>query len=132
MGARGRKSGDDLAIIASDGVVKAERPKPPDGFTSEQKAVWRSIVNDHAASFFHGRTELLEAYCRHVVALRHVGALIKQAEEPDVIGLKDYNQVLIMQERESRALASHSVRLGLAYSTAYDKRRNSNDRKPWE
>ena len=132
MGARGRKSKDDLTVIARDGVVSTKRPDPPDSFTPEQKAVLESIVNEHATDFFHARTELLDAYCRHVVALQHVGSLIKDIEASDEFELKNYNQLLIMQERESRALASHSVRLGLAYSTAYEKRRDPNRRKPWE
>lgn len=120
MGTRGRKSTAELTVVKE--VSKTDRPKPPANFTTEQKNEWLVLVNTYVAEQFPvGLLPLLEAYCRHRVALRHVGELIKDIESKSTLNIPDYDKLLKMQERESRALASLGVRLGLARHTAKDK-----------
>lgn len=136
MGDRGRKSAADLAVVASGGVVTTERPRPPPELTDEQKVEWVAVVNAHPADRF-GREQLpmLAAHCRHVVAQRRIAQLIASAEKADEFNIEEYDRFLRMQERESRCLASLAVRLGFAYSTAYEKRPTKGAKhtpKPWE
>jgi len=45
----------------------------------------------------------------------------------------DYDKLLVMHERERRALASLAVRLGIASATQLQRpKAASSDRKPWE
>jgi len=135
MGTRGRKSAAELAVIGSQGVVQMTRPKPPEELTDEQAEEWRAIVNQQPAERFTAETHgMLAAYCRHVVALRRIGQMVSACESAEEFDLKEYDRLLKMQERESRCIASLAVRLGFAYSTAYEKRKpaKGGKRMPWE
>lgn len=136
MGTRGRKSTAELAVIGSTGVVTVNRPAPPGELSDEQAAEWRAVVNVHSADRFpREQHAMLSAHCRHTVALRRIGQLIAAAEKAEEFDLDGYDKLLKMQERESRCLASLAVRLGFAYSTAYEKRPEKGKQsgpKPWE
>lgn len=137
MGARGPASKAELAIISSQGISVVDRPKPPSELTLEQAGEWRSIVNAHAAERFpREQHPMLSAYCRHVIAQRRVAQLISAAEAAEEFDSDEYDKFLKMQERESRCLASLAVRLGFAYSTAYETKRpkkgGSARPKPWD
>lgn len=138
MGVRGRKSAAALAVIGPSGVEVVERPRPPAELTDEQQVEWRAIVNAHAADRFpREQHPMLTAYCRHVVAQRRIAQLVADCEGGDGPFDPDhYDKLLRMQERESRCLASLAVRLGFAYSTAYETKRpakgKGTTRKPWE
>lgn len=132
MATRGRKSKTDLAIAAAV-PDRVDRPDPPVGMTDEQKFEWMLIVNDSMADrFSQEQLPMLEAYCRHRVALRHVGELVKQAEQEEEIDVSQYDKVLKMQERESRALASIAVRLGFGKTAHREQGAKKNIRRPWE
>lgn len=136
MGVRGRKSAAELAVVASDGVKAIERLRPPSDLTDEQRAEWMAVVNAHAADrFSREQVPMLVAHCRHTVAQRRIAQLIEQAEKAEEFDVNEYDRLLKMQERESRCLASLAVRLGFAYSTAYEKRPPKGGKttaKPWE
>lgn len=136
MGARGRKSTAELAVIGSGGVVAVHRPSPPPELSEEQASEWRAVVNAHPADrFAREQHSMLSAHCRHTVALRRIGQLIAEAEKADPFDIEEYDRLLKMQERESRCLASLAVRLGFAYSTAYEKRPakgKPSGARPWE
>lgn len=135
MGTRGPQSKAALSVIGVSGIEVVERPKPPSELTSEQQAEWQALVNANAADRFHrGQHAMLAAHCRHVVAQRRIGQMIDQLIEAP-FETEEYDRLLKMQERESRCLASLAVRLGFAYSTAYEKRPEkgaTSGRKPWE
>lgn len=137
MGVRGPQSKAALSVIGVTGVEVVERPKPPSDLTSEQQAEWQALVNANSADRFpRGQLPMLAAHCRHVVAQRRIGQMIDQLISGDrPFDLDEYDRLLKMQERESRCLASLAVRLGFAYSTAYEKRPEKGataGRKPWE
>lgn len=137
MGTRGPLSKAALSVIGVAGIEAVERPKSPSELTNEQQAEWQAVVNAHAADRFpRGQHPMLAAHCRHVVAQRRIGQLIDQLMSSDQpFDVDEYDRLLKMQERESRCLASLAVRLGFAYSTAYEKRPAkgaSAGRKPWE
>lgn len=136
MGARGPNSKASLAVIGVSGIEAVDRPRPPAELTTEQQAEWLAVVNANAADRFHrGQHPMLAAHCRHVVAQRRIGQMIDQVMADEEFNVDEYDRLLKMQERESRCLASLAVRLGFAYSTAYEKRPAKGSlagRKPWE
>ena len=135
MGARGRKSSADLSVIPKTNVVSIERPLPPPGLTEEQADEWRAVVGRMAADWFPRETHgMLVAFCRHVVAARRVAQLIEAAESAVEFDLLAYDRLLKCQERESRCVASLSVKMRISQSTAYDKtkKRSSQVKRPWE
>jgi hypothetical protein len=136
MGTRGRKSSAELAIVGPSGVVTVNRPNAPSELGDEQAVEWRQVVNAHAADRFpREQHAMLGAHCRHVVAMRRIGQLIAAAEAAEPFDVAEYDRLLKMQERESRCLASLAVRLGFAYSTAYEKRPakgGTTAKAPWE
>lgn len=138
MGTRGPQSKTALSVIGVAGIEVVERPKPPIELNDEQRSEWVAIVNAHAADrFTRGQIAMLAAHCRHVVAQRRIGQMVDQLVDGDrPFDMDEYDRLLKMQERESRCLASLAVRLGFAYSTAYEKRPPKGGaagaKPPWE
>lgn len=137
MGARGPQAKAALSVIGINGVEVIDRPKSPIELTDEQRQEWLAVVNAHAADrFTRGQHPMLAAHCRHVVAQRRIAQLIAEHESSDDFNPQQYDHLLKMQERESRCLASLAVRLGFAYSTAYEKRppkgSEAGGKPPWE
>ena len=129
MGTRGRKSAAELAVVRFD---KNKLPKPPVWLTKEQSDDWKTLVPD-LVDVSRARWPLIEAYCKAAVSLRHVGQLITDLEHSDDFSIADYDKLLKMQERESRCLASLAVRLGIAQSTSYErKKKNRKQKAPWQ
>lgn len=136
MGVRGPKSKAELAVVASGGVTATERQRAPVDLTDEQRAEWMAVVAGLPADrFTREQVPMLAAHCRHTVAQRRIAQLIEAAEKAEEFDVNEYDRLLKMQERESRCLASLAVRLGFAYSTAYEKRPPKGGKhtpKPWE
>ncbi len=129
MAKRGPRSAADLAVVRLD---PDRLPKPTTGLTKEQADEWKSLVPD-LIDVSRARWPLIEAYCKHTVALRHVGQLIAELEHSDDFEIGAYDKLLKMQERESRCLASLAVRLGIAQSTSYErKKKNRKQKAPWQ
>ena len=137
MGSRGRKSSAELSVVSNESpqLGTIERPEPLDDLSREQREEWLEVVNSHSADRFPRETwPMLAAHCRHVVSQRRIGQLIAELERSEDFDVGEYDRLLKMQERESRCLASLAVRLGFAYSTAYEKRPTKGGKrsKPWE
>ena len=129
MAKRGPRSAADLAVVRLD---PDRLPKPTIGLTKEQADEWKSLVPD-LVDVSRARWVLIEAYCKHTVALRHVGQLISDCECEESFDVAAYDKLLKMQERESRCLASLAVRLGIAQSTSYErKKKNRKQKAPWQ
>lgn len=77
---------------------------------------------------------MLAQYCRHVVRARRIEQLISAAEREEDFDVNEYDRLGKMAERESRMIASLSVKMRISQSTAYDKskKRGSVGKKPWE
>jgi phage terminase small subunit len=134
MGARGRRSSAELTLLQrAEEVLVVRRPDPPDHLSDEAALEWREVVNSLPADHFSRATHpILEAYCRHAVATRRIDQLIRELEVAEG-SRADYDKLLVMHERESRALASLAVRLGIASAMQLQKPKAvSADRKPWE
>lgn len=112
MGSRGRKPSAALAIPAS--TQKIETPEAPYDLNDGQTEVWRSlsrsILIEYGKLPVHAYPVLAEI-CRHVVKSRHIHQLIDKMEKKRDFKIMDYDRLLKMAERESRGVASHSVKL---------------------
>lgn len=108
-----------------------------------ERGVWIEVVNDQPASAFSPtHAPLLELYCRHIVQARILSdelANFDRAWMADDDGLKRYDMLLKMAERESRAASSLATRLRITrqaveHPTTVGRSINSQakSRKPWE
>lgn len=141
MAQRGRKSAASIAVRAAPTLSDSRLPAPLHMSDAEQ-AVWVDVVNDQPANAFsptHG--PLLEMYCRHVVLSRVLADEILNFDRSwlaDDDGLKRYDRLLAMHERESRAASSAATRLRITRQ-AIDQQTVARSiinapkaKKPWE
>lgn len=143
MATRGRKSAASMQIAglpASIGV--SQRLSAPVHMSDAEMSVWLQVVNDQpASSFTPTHSPMLEQYCRHIVQARIIADMIMnfdQAWANDDEGLKRYDKLLAMQEREGRAASSLATRLRITrqaidqQTVARAQINAPKSRKPWE
>jgi len=137
-----RKSAASLEIATRPSVSVSVRLAPPVHISEAERAVWLQLVNDQPAdAFTPAHQPLLELYCRHVTNARVLAdevATFDRAWLADEDGLKRYDRLLAMSERETRAATAvaRSLRItrqSLDHATVARKvvampRTN----KPWE
>jgi len=140
---RGRKSAASFAIVKNVDIGIAKRLSPTATMSDAEIAVWAQVVNDQpAGAFTETHAPLLEMYCRHVVNNRIIAdELINfdRAWLSDDDGLRRYDTLLKLSERESRAASSLATRLRITRQ-AVDQQtiaralinNKSQARKPWE
>ncbi len=108
-----------------------------------ERAVWMDLVNTEPANAFTAtHVPLLEAYCRHIVRGRILADEIDSFERAWLSndeGLKRYDRLLAMAEREGRAASSLATRLRITRQATHDPkfvgraaRLQPNSKKPWE
>jgi len=142
MGTRGRKSTAALAVAAQV-APKTDRLPAPLHLTDAEIGVWVDVVNDQpACAFTPTHIPLLEQYCRHVVQARIIADEILNFDRKwlaDDEGLKRYDRLLGMQEREGRAASSLATRLRITRQATTDPKtvgrangRQARSKKPWE
>lgn len=136
MKQRGRKPAADLATVATvSDLRRVERLMPPYGIGDEEAEVWLRVVEDQAADAFSGKdADVLAAYCRHVVRGNRLMQLIAEAEK-SALDIAEYDQLLKMHERESRAMSSLATRLRITRQATTNHRGNDQSKKrkaPWQ
>ena len=120
-----------------------ERLRPSLHLSEAEMAVWNQLINDQPPGAFTAiHSPLMEMYCRHVVNNRIIADEIMNFERAwlaDDEGLKRYDTLLRMAERESRAASSLATRLKITRQTtehevtvARSLNNYSRLRKPWE
>lgn len=121
MATRGRKSAAALAVVTA---LPGQRPEPPAELTDEQAAEWRAIVGRMPADWFTRETQpLLVQYCRHVVKARLVAQAINDFDPAwlaDEDGLKRYDKLTQIAEREGRAMSSLATRMRITQQSRYN------------
>jgi len=137
MSQRGRPSAAALELASSARIVSlVERQPPPPDLSEEEAKVWVAIVNCEPADKFSPSTApLLAEYCRHVIHARRIAALLEQAVQDPELSIKDYDRLLKMQDRESRAISSLATKMRISQQATTNHRGNrkaSGRRKPWE
>lgn len=144
---RGRKSAAAVAVIdqLKSPLETIERPPVPYELDDEEATVWCGVVDRMPATWFGSETfPLLVQYCRHVVRARRVAQLIRHHEQPPKpkkgeqaaeLDIDAYNKLLIMQDRESRAIATLATKMRIAQQSTIDKEAKKNHvglKRPWE
>lgn len=115
----------------------------PAHISDAERMVWLEVVNDQPADAFTvTHAPLLELYCRHIVQARVLAdelANFDRAWLADDDGLKRYDRILAMAEREGRAASSLATRLRITrqaveHPTTVGRNlaRQNKSRKPWE
>lgn len=136
-----RKSSAALAVRTVAGPLEIERLRAPAHISEAERAIWMDVVNDQPADAFTAtHSPLLELYCRHIVQARILAdelANFDRAWMADDDGLKRYDRLLAMAERESRAASSLATRLRITRQSIDQQtvaRAIVKDvkRKPWE
>ena len=132
-----------MAVAGLVTSVSAEkRITAPLTLGDADREVWLEVVNDQPASAFTPtHAPLLEMYCRHVVQARLIADEILNFDRAWLAsdeGLKRYDILLKLQERESRAASSLATRLRITRQ-AIDQQTVARSlvnkkpaRKPWE
>ena len=144
MATRGRKSAASIGIAGiSTSINSVQRLAAPRHMSDAEQSVWCDVVNDQPANAFtptHG--PLLELYCRHIVHARILADELTNFDRAwmaDDDGLKRYDRLLAMSERESRAASSLATRLRITRQAVEHPNTvgnsissQSKSRKPWE
>jgi hypothetical protein len=120
MGARGPKSAAAMAVVSP---ITSSRPAPPPELTEAEADEWRSIVGRLPQHWFPKETHgLLAAFLKHQSTHRVLCGLIEGFDVTVLrmdLGVHHYDKLLVMRERESRAMATLAVKLRLTNQSRY-------------
>lgn len=134
MAKRGRPSTASLLVARPVEVV--DRQRPPHDLTDEEVEIWAAVVDNWPADWFSpATTPLLAQYCRHSVKARQIAELIEKSMGDPDLSLQDFDRLLKMQERESRAIASLATKMRISQQATTNHRGNQKTqakRKLWE
>jgi hypothetical protein len=113
-----------------------QRIEAPHDLTDEEREVWVAVINAEPADHFTASTApMLAQYCRHVISSRRVAELIQRAVGGELC-IRDYNELLHMQERESRVIATLATKMRISQQSTTNHRGNKNKptqaRKLWD
>lgn len=134
-----KRSAASLAIVTPE----LGRPKPPAELTAAEAALWDAVVSTKAAEWFTRDTfPLLIAYCRAKVGADIVAGQIEKFQ-PEWLdtedGLKRYDLLLRMQDRQGKLLATLATKMRLAQQSRYGAqganshvKRQGKENTPWE
>lgn len=140
MATRGRKS---LASKEIKPITAVNRPNSPSELSKEQAIEWNAVVARLPADWFPRETHgLLIQYCRHVVNARTLSKQIEKFPAASLgkeDGLKRFDKLTAMHEREGRAASSLATRLRITQQTqrtpgsaATAVKKSGTSKKPWE
>lgn len=137
-----RKSAASLEVAVRPAVGVSKRLEAPVHISEAERSVWVQCVNDQPADAFTDvHVPMLEMYCRHVVQSRILADELAQFDRAwlaDDDGLKRYDRLLAMAEREGRAASSLATRLRITRQALHQvtaARQVANApraAKPWE
>lgn len=140
MAKPGRKSGAELSVAVDN--TRAEKLEIPPELTSEQGKEWEAVVSAMPADWFtREHEEMLANYCRHTVRHRVVSKELESFQPEDLKGdgVKRFNDLSKIAERESRAMLGFARSLRMTHQSQYDAgkaaRKNNNKQmgpRPWE
>jgi hypothetical protein len=141
MATRGRKSAASLSVVA--GSIDG-RPQPPGDLTKFQSELWQRTVAGEPLDQFRTATlqQLLKEYVRHCETAHILAGQIADFDPAwlaDEDGLKRYDKLLLMRDRETKAIGDKATKLRLTNQSRYTPQaaataaKNTGGRaKPWE
>lgn len=124
-------------------VSSTNRLAPSAHLSDAEQLVWCRVVGDQpASSFTEVNRDMLEVYCQHVVMAQVLDDEIKAFDREwlrDDDGLKRYDTLLKMREREVRSASSLATRLRITRQAMADPKTvgrasasMGRSSKPWE
>jgi len=123
-------------MAPEDAIDKTPRPSAPPELTDEETIIWDSITARMPAQWFGPETfPLLIQYSRHAACCNRLAVLIQSIERGRDIDLKAYNELLRMQDRETRAITMLATKMRLAQQSTIDREAKVarvGAKKPWE
>lgn len=138
MRKRGRRSIDDLLIRPFAGSADPRtKPTVAPELTDEECEVWAAVIGALPNGYFGPDTmPLLSQYARHVVQARRIAELIERATSAPDLKIRDYARLLMIQGRETAAIASLATKMRIAQQSTRTHRGNPRDvvsgHRPWE
>lgn len=141
MADRGRKSAASLSVVV--GSIDG-RPSPPTDLNKAQAEIWERTVANEGADVFKTAAlqQLLKEYCRHIVSAAKLAVMIEAMEHlkqmsPEDLG--DYDKLLKMRDRETKAIGDKATKLRLTNQSRYTPqaaataaKKSNGDLKPWQ
>lgn len=133
-----RKSSAALSVVV--GSIDG-RPRAPSDLTDFQREVWERTVANEANTFFNTAAlqQLLKEYCRHVESAHRLAEMIRTCEQPgSSVSLEDYDRLLKMRDRETKAIGDKATKLRLTNQSRYTPQaaatasKKATDLKPWQ
>lgn len=119
-----RKSASSLEVAVRPAPGVSVRLDAPLHISEAERAVWLQVVNDQPAdAFMLTHAPLLELYCRHIVNSRVIADEVANFQREwlaDDDGLKRYDRLLGMAEREGRAASSLATRLRITRQAVHE------------
>jgi hypothetical protein len=134
---RGRQSAASLAVqTITSPIETVQRLSPPVRLSDEEVDIWVDVVESHPADWFDkASAHMLVQFCRHTIATRRIADLITQALETEPFNVHAYDELLKMQERETRTVLSVATKLRITPQSTTNHRGNKIQltvKKPWE
>lgn len=140
MATRGRKSAASLSVVV--GSIDG-RPQPPVGLTKFQRDLWERTVAGEPLDQFRTATlqQLLKEYVRHCETAHVLAGQIDGVDPTwlaDEDGLKRYDKLLLMRDRETKAIGDKATKMRLTNQSRYTPQaaatasKKSLERKPWQ
>lgn len=133
----GRTSPRDK-VVALKTLAQMGLPPAPKAFSKEEAAEWNDIVVTYPPDRFpRGTWPMLKPYCTHAVQEQIIAEKIRLLLKDPEYSLRDYDLLLRMYDRETKAVASLGVRLGIARTSMAGRHNNDPDQLaehnlPWE
>lgn len=130
MTQRGRPSAASFEVAPV--LALPVRPPAPPELSAEQAREWVATVDRLSPTWFPRETHpLLAQLCRSVVSAREIDRRIIRAKGASV---KELNLLLMMRDRERRAIESLSRTMRLTQRSRYSKEKKTGPTgpRPWE
>ena len=105
-----------------------ERPEAPDDLTEFQKEIWDAVVDAAPPGRFPpSQIPMLYSYVVHTSNMRLIKKTIDKWQRSEAPDFREYRQALSDFHRESRAVNSFGVRLGIAGTAQKEGARKAQD-----
>lgn len=125
MGVKGRKTAADK-VVQLRMLEQMGLPPAPACLSDAAAMEWKEIVETYPGDRFPRSTwPMLEGYCVHAVEARKLMAQLNAVN--DETSIQRYNMLLTMFDRETKAVASFGVRLGIARTSMAGRHNNDPD-----
>lgn len=120
------------------------RPSPPEDLNKAQTEIWERTVANEGADVFKTAAlqQLLKEYCRHVISAMKLATMIEAMERQTQMSpddLCDYDKLLKMRDRETKAIGDKATKLRLTNQSRYTPqaagtaaKKAGSDLKPWQ